>query len=156
MNDKERKEFKIKLKRHVLYKTWRNKIKCLKIESFISIEDSIKLRQNVLNKVDNSSNKKILRDNYELNLKELANLKNLFIPFFEENAILFHSEILECGAIKIKVKHFFEYLDDIPEFTKYKIGWGDIIFVDKNLKYGICLERFEYFHQLCVWIESIF
>lgn len=85
------------------------------------------------------------------NLNKVANLEEIFKIFFYENAILLHYEDRECGAIRIKVEDFFKYLGDIAEFSKFKEGYSDLVLVDENLKYGICVERYEYFNKLFVW-----
>lgn len=59
-----------------------------------------------------------------------------------------HFKDRECGAVKINVKDFFEHLDDI---AKFKEGYRDLIFVDEELRYGICIERYEYFNRLVIW-----
>ncbi|WP_434799143.1 YxiF family protein [Terrisporobacter vanillatitrophus] len=151
-NRRERiKELKIKSKRNSICKTWNSVINCLGADSFISIEDTIRISEEVYNKIDTLPNQEKINIDVEPNLNKVANLEKIFKIFFYENAILLHHEDRECGAIRIKVEDFFKYLGDIAEFSKFKEGYSDLVLVDENLKYGICVERYEYFNKLFVW-----
>ncbi|MEG0051355.1 MAG: hypothetical protein RR712_04180 [Terrisporobacter sp.] len=156
MNNKEHrreriKELKIKSKINCICKTWNQVINCIEVDSFISIEDTIRISEEVYNKIDKLPNQEKINTDVELNLDKVANLEEVFKIFFDENAIVLHYEDRECGAIKIKVEDFFKYLDSIAEFCKFKEGYSDLVLVDENLKYGICVERYEYFNKLFVW-----
>ncbi|MBD8048752.1 MULTISPECIES: YxiF family protein [Clostridium] len=145
------KELKMKSKRKGICKKLDNIINDLEIESFIPVEDTIVISKKVYEKIDTLTNQEEIDKNIEANLIKVASLKEKYKMFFYENAILFHYEDRECGAIKIKIKDFFEHLDDIAEFTKFKGGYRDLILVDEDLKYGICIERYEYFNKLAIW-----
>ncbi len=145
------KELKMKSKRKGIYIKLVNIINNLEIESFISVEDTIVISKKVYKKLDTLINQEEMEKDIESNLIKVASLKEKYKIFFNENAILFHYEDRECGAIKIKVEDFFEHLADIAEFTKFKGGYRDLILVDEDLKYGICIERYEYFNKLAVW-----
>ena len=145
------KELKMKSKRKVICQKLANITNSLNVESFISVEDTIVISNKVYEKIDTLRNQEEIDKNIESNLNELAKLKEEFRMFFNENALLFHYEDRECGAIRIKVEDFFRCLDDIAEFSKFREGYRDLIFVDENLKYGICIERYEYFNKLAVW-----
>lgn len=145
------KELKMKSKRKGICKKLDNIINDLEIEPFIPVEDTIVISKKVYEKIDTLTNQEEIDKNIEANLIKVASLKEKYKMFFYENAILFHYEHRECGAIKIKIKDFFEHLDDIAEFTKFKGGYRDLILVDEDLKYGICIERYEYFNKLAIW-----
>lgn len=145
------KELKLKSKRKSICKKLDNIINDLDIESFISVEDTIVISKKVYEKIDKVTNQEEIEKDIETNLIKVASLKEKYEMFFDENAILFHYDDRECGAIKIKTKDFFEHLEDIAEFTKFKGGYRDLILVDEDLKYGICIERYEYFNKLTIW-----
>lgn len=156
MNNEEKrsnriKELKMKSKRKCICKKLANIINDLEIEAFISVEDTIVVSKKVYEKIDSLTNQEEIDKDIECNLIKVDSLKEKYKIVFNESAILFYYEDRECGAIKIKVKDFFEHLDDIAEFTKFKGGYSDLILVDKDLKYGICVERYEYFNKLAVW-----
>lgn len=145
------KELKMKSKRKVICKNMANIINDLELESFISVEDTIIISKKVYEKIDTLINQEEIEKDIESNLIKVASLKEKFKTFLNENAILFHYEDRDCGAIKIKVDDFFKYLEYIAEFSKFKGGYRDLILIDENLKYGICIERYEYFNKLVVW-----
>lgn len=157
MNNKENrsnklKEIKMKLKRKDICKMLNNFMDDLQIDSFISVEHTIVMSKKVYEKMDTLINQEEIEKDIESNLTKVASLKERYKMFFNENAILFHHDDRECGAIKIKVGCFFEHLDDIAHFSGFKGGYRDLILVDEDLKYGICIERSEYFNTLAVWI----
>lgn len=145
------KELKMKSKRKCMCKKLASIINDLEVESFISVEDTIAISKKVYEKIDTFINQEEIEKDIESNLIKVASLKEKYKMFFNEKAILFHYEDRECGAIKIKVEDFFEHLADIAEFTKFKGGYRDLILVDEDLKYGICIERYEYFNKLVIW-----
>lgn len=156
MNNKENrsnkiKELKMKSKRKGICEKLANIIKDLDLEGFISVEDTIVISKKVYKKIDTLTNQEEIDKDIESNLIKVASLKEKFKMLLNENAILLHYEDRECGAIKIKLDDFFEHLDDIAEFSKFKGGYRDLILVDENLKYGICIERYEYFNKLAAW-----
>lgn len=145
------KELKMKSKRKSICKKLANIINDLEVESFISVEDTIVISKKVYEKIDAFINQEEIEKDVESNLIKVASLKEKYKMVFNEKAILFHYEDRECGAIKIKVEDFFEHLADIAEFTKFKGGYRDLILVDEDLKYGICIERYEYFNKFVIW-----
>lgn len=145
------KELKMKSKRKSICKKLANIINDLEVESFISVEDTIVISKKVYEKIYTLTNQEEIEKGIETNLIKVASLKEKYKMVFNENAILIHYEDRECGAIKIKVEDFFRCLDDIAEFSKFREGYRDLILVDEDLKYGICIERYEYFNKLAVW-----
>ena len=149
------KELKLKAKRKFICKKLDNIISDLGIESFVSVEDTRIISKKVYEKIDTLKNQQEINKNIEDNLIKVTCLKEKYKMLLNQKAVLFHFEDGECGAIKIKIKDFFESLDTIAEFTKFKEGYRDLIFVDEDLKYGICIERYEYFNKLVVWNEMV-
>lgn len=145
------KEFKMQSKRKGICKKLANIINDLEVVSFISVEDTIVISKKVYEKIDTLINQEEMDKDIESNLIRVASLKEKYKMLFNENAVLFHYEDRECGAIKIKVEDFFEHLAEIAEFTKFKGGYRDLVIVDEDLKYGICIERYEYFNKLVIW-----
>lgn len=116
--------------------------------SFISIEDTIAISKKVYEKIDTLISQEEIEKDVEDNLAKVARLKERVEKIFNDKAVLVHFKDRECGAVKINVKDFFEHLDDI---AKFKEGYRDLIFVDEELRYGICIERYEYFNRLVIW-----
>ena len=145
------KELKMKSKKKYICKKLFGIINNLEIESFISVEDTIVISKKVYEKIDTLINQEEMEKDIESNLIKVDSLKEKYKMVFNENAILFHYEDRECGATKIKVEDFFEHLADIAEFTKFKEGYRYLILVDEDLKYGIGIERHEYFNKLAIW-----
>lgn len=116
--------------------------------SFISVEDTIAISKKVYEKIDTLISQEEIEKDVEDNLAKVARLKERVEKIFNDKAVLVHFKDRECGAVKINVKDFFEHLDDIAEF---KEGYRDLIFVDEELRYGICIERYEYFNRLVIW-----
>lgn len=116
--------------------------------SFISVEDTIAISKKVYEKIDTLISQEEIEKDVEDNLAKVARLKERVEKIFNDKAVLVHFKDRECGAVKINVKDFFEHLDDI---AKFKEGYRDLIFVDEELRYGICIERYEYFNRLVIW-----
>ena len=144
-------ELKIKSKRNIICKKFTDIISTLDVDSFISIEDTMTISKRVYKKFDTLKNQEEITKDIDLNMKKVAILEVKFRSLFDKCGILLHYEDRESGAIKIKVEDFFKYLDYIVEFSRFKDGYRDLIFVDEDLMYGICVEKYEYFNKLIVW-----
>ena len=54
----------------------------------------------------------------------------------------------------IKVSDFFNNISKIFEFTSFSDGRRDLLFVDKNFRFGICIERYEYYNCISNWRDK--
>jgi len=144
-------ELKIKSKRRNICSELTGIIDNIEINSFISIKDTIEISKRIYEKMDALSSQEKINKDIKTNLAVIAELKSEYAIYSNECAVLFHSEDRECGAIKVKVEDFFNHLVDIFELTSFAKGHRDLIFVHENLKFGICIERYEYFNKLVVW-----
>ena len=125
----------MKSKRKGICKKLDNIINDLEIESFIPVERHYSNIKKVYEKIDTLTNQEEIDKNIEANLIKVAKLKKKSIKcFFMKMQYCFIMRDRECGAIKIKIKDFFEHLDDIAEFTKFKGGYRDLILVDERFK----------------------
>ena len=147
-------ELRIRLRRRVIFNTLKKFIPSIDNELYIEIEETKLISEKLYRKVDEIKAYEDLNKDEYSNLKRVLAYKEKFKMIFNESAILFHYEDDETGAIRIKVKDFFENLYDISSFTGFSKGCGDLVLINEDLKYGVCIERYEYFNKLVVWTES--
>lgn len=126
----------------------------LNIDAFISIDETIEISNRVYDTIDYlDCNKKIDKD-LQICISEILNLKKEYYKYSDDYAVLFHADDRECGAFMIKVSDFFDHLAYILDFTSFSKGCRDLIYVDKKLRFGICVERYEYFNVLAKWKDA--
>lgn len=57
----------------------------------------------------------------------------------------------ELEAIQVNIDEVNSKLKDILVLSEFTLGNSDFIFVDDELKFGICIERTEYQYELFIW-----
>lgn len=147
---KRKKELKINLNRKVIIEEL-SKYLILQPDSFLSIEDTCILQNELYKKVDVYNNFKVLEKDISTNLKEVYNLKQFFKAYLNYKAVLFYYKACDYGAIQIVTNNFFENIEKMAYFTKFKDGYSDLILVDQELKFGLCIERNEYVNKMTFW-----
>ncbi len=53
--------------------------------------------------------------------------------------------------LKVNVNEVFIHLNRLLEQTKFLSGYGDFILVVEDFRFGLCIERTEYFYELSIW-----
>lgn len=128
-----------------------NYIEKITLDSFISIENTIDLSGNAYKYIDTIENK-IMLDKENKGIVEKINCyKEKFEDISDAEGVLLHYYDRNVGALILTVKEFWHNIDNLLKFIKFYDGYRDLIFVEKNLKFGICIERFEYNNQLVIW-----
>lgn len=148
--EKRKKELQISLNRKMIIDEL-NKYLTLQLDSFLSIDDTLVLQNELFKKVDSINKFKILEKDISANLKEVYELKNYFENFLMHKAILFYHKAFEYGAIEILTKDFYNNIEILASFTKFKDGYSDLLLVDRELKFGLCVERNEYVNKMTYW-----
>lgn len=120
---------------------------------FLSIEETNELSNKIYIKIDKTLFQKEIIKDIDFNIKTLLLIKRQFINIWNQEGILFHFYDRESGAIKISFNNLFNNLEFFIKFIKFDIGYRDFLFVDKELKFGVCIEKFEYFNKLIIWNE---
>lgn len=147
---KRKKELKINLNRKVITEEL-SKYLILQPDSFLSIDDTYVLQNELYKKVDLFNNFIVLEKDISTNLKEVYNLKQFFKDYLSHEAVLFYYKACDYGAIQIFTNDFFENIEQLAYFTKFKDGYSDLILVDQELKFGLCVERNEYVNKMTFW-----
>lgn len=124
----------------------------LQPDSFLSVDDTFVLQTELFKKVDSLNSFKVLEKDISANLKEVYDLKDFFKDYLSQKAVLFYHKACDYGAIKIFINDFFENIEQLAYFTKFKDGYSDLILVDQELKFGLCVERNEYVNKLTFWL----
>ncbi|MGQ7866168.1 YxiF family protein [Bacillus sp. WC2502] len=57
----------------------------------------------------------------------------------------------EIEALEVNVNEVFFHLNRLLEQTKFLSGYGDFILVAEDFRFGLCIERTEYFYELSIW-----
>ena len=122
---------------------------------FFDIEVNSDFCDKAYEKVDTICDKlRIQGENYE-NTIELS--KNYLINFINSNSfendfarLLFFREH-EIEAVKVPIKDIIDNINSILEIMHFNSGYSDFILIDENFRFGICIERTEYFHEFCSW-----
>lgn len=128
-----------------------NKYLTLQLDSFLSVEDTLVLQTELFKKVDSIDKFKILEKEVSVNLKEVYELKKPFEDYLMDKAVLFYHKAYDYGAIEIFTKDFFDNIELLASFIKFKDGYCDLLLVDRGLKFGLCVERNEYFNKMTYW-----
>ncbi|MFR3729051.1 hypothetical protein [Lacrimispora sp.] len=148
---KRKEELKINLNRKRIVEEL-SKYLILQPDSFLSVDETFILQTELFKKVDSLNSFKVLEKDISDNLKEVYSLKNFFKNYLSQKAVLFYHKSCDYGALEIFIKDFFENIEQLAYFTKFKDGYSDLILVDRELKFGLCVERNEYVNKLTYWI----
>lgn len=146
---------KRKNRRSILIKELSRYVK-VSLDSFIEdIEENDAFCKRVFNKLNSIQNKTIIKGN-DLNENiELAKerLKRIMenTNFNGDSIRVFFYRELEIEAVKLNVNEVGTNIDKILDIISFSSGFGDFILVGENLKLGICIERTEYYYELCSW-----
>ncbi|MER3123812.1 hypothetical protein ABQG68_00240 [Bacillus pumilus] len=57
----------------------------------------------------------------------------------------------EIEALLVYVHEVFSLLNQLIEQTKFSSGYGDFILVAEDFRFGLCIERTEYYYELSIW-----
>lgn len=124
----------------------------LQPDAFLSVDDTFVLQTELYKKVDSFLNHTVLEKDISTNLKAVYDLKCLFEDYLSQKAVLFYHKAVFYGAIEILTNQFFENIEQLAHFTKFSDGYSDLILVDRELKFGLCVERNEYVNKLTSWL----
>lgn len=121
------------------------------LDELLTPEETIIFRKQVYDKLDSLPQKQRIGDtdykkNIEISIKLLNNILDS-IKFKDKNVRI----LLSTEAVKIRVNEVFENLNIMLEKIGFLSGKGDFILVDENLDFGVCIERTEYYYELCMW-----
>lgn len=158
MDEQSRKEkiekLKIKTRRNNICSSLNGIVDDIDINAFISVNDTIEISNKIYEKIDSLNNKEKIGKEAEVNISAIFDLKKDYQLYNNEYGLLFHADDRECGALMIKVSDFFNNISKIFEFTSFSDGRRDLLFVDKNFRFGICIERYEYYNCISNWRDK--
>lgn len=120
-------------------------------EDFISIEETINLTEEVYKRLDATPNQSKIEKEYQTSRDSLLALKEKTRMFFDKDVVLLHRLDRESGAVVMSLHCFWFNLDYLLDFIGFRDGYRDLVAVDKNLEFGICIERHEYYNNLALW-----
>lgn len=149
--EKRKEELKINLNRRRIIEELSQYL-ILQSDPFLSIDDTFVLQTELFKKVDSLNSFKVIEKDISDNLKEVYELKDFFKDYLSQKAVLFYHKACDYGAIEIFINDFFENIEQLAYFTKFNDGYSDLILVDRELKFGICVERNEYVNKLTFWL----
>ncbi|GGB72791.1 YxiF family protein [Fictibacillus barbaricus] len=157
VNDRKKRirSLQIKKRREKIIKEMKAKNISLSLDSFLDIQYSMNLLNELFDKIDKLKEDKHeikFKHSNEVAIKHLSDLK-LKMPFkFQyKKVILFHQNHLETGAIIINIEDVFKEINWMVSFSGYTKETFDFIIVEPKLEYGICIEIREYQDILTNW-----
>ncbi len=115
------------------------------------------LLNNIYEKIDFNSqdDKKVLllekNEKLDMYYNEIMKFKQEIFQIQDSVECIIFIEFKELYPIVIDGNIVFEYLDVFFEISGFKEGNADFIFTSKDLSYGICIEKYEYFNKLIKW-----
>lgn len=115
------------------------------------------LLNNIYEKIDFNSqdDKKVLllekNEKLDMYYNEIMKFKQEIFQIQDSVECIIFIEFKELYPIVIDGNIVFEYLDVFFEISGFKEGNSDFIFTSKDLSYGICIEKYEYFNKLIKW-----
>lgn len=152
-NDKRKEKIealkKISRRKHLIKEL--NDYISVSFDELLTPEETIMFRKKVYDKLDSLTEKQRIGDtdykkNTEISIKLLNDIKDN-IKFKDKKGRL----LLSNEAVKVNINEVFENLNIILEKTDFLKGRGDFILVDDSLDFGVCIERTEYYYELCMW-----
>ncbi|WP_252067791.1 hypothetical protein [Bacillus sp. 7788] len=57
----------------------------------------------------------------------------------------------EIEAVLLNLNEVFSHLNQLLEQTKFLSGYGDFILVAEDFRFGLCIERTEYYYEFSTW-----
>ncbi len=159
MNEKYIAEYKDKLNQNVLKNIIFNRLPILKDFGikFIEKDKSSLLLNEIYKKIDFNSqdNKNVLliEKNEKINLyyNEVMEFRNKIFKIQNNIECVLFIEFKEFYPVIINGNMVLQYIDIFFDITGFKEGNADFIFVSKDLSYGICIEKYEYYNKLVKW-----
>lgn len=157
--DNDRKErirnLQIKNSRKLLYKKLNTVLDDIKLDDFISLNDTKKLQEKVFSimaEMDAKNEFLIapLDVSYE---KILKDIKQYFEQKAGDKIVFFHHDALDIGAIELNIRTVLNNISYIVSESEMGVRGCRILLVSKDVKYGLCLWRGEYEIKLYKWID---
>jgi len=105
----------------------------------------------VYEKIDTIPNQKALPTDPNIAKEEVLNLKESIRHLLDKRVVLFHGDNGDTGALIIELGDFFNNLCWYLNFVRFISGYGDVVLVEENLKFGVCVERYEYQNNMITW-----
>ncbi|MBP2001375.1 hypothetical protein J2Z69_002418 [Paenibacillus shirakamiensis] len=144
------KQLKINVKRKEVLSTLSGQIP-VTIEDFLSIEETTRVSKKVYEIIDTITNQTELVKDYQINVNTLLHTKERTKGFQNNNVAILHRHDRDTGALVMTIESFWGNMNEILSFVGFKDGYRDLVVVDKDLQFGLCIERHEYHNNLVVW-----
>ncbi|MEK4051570.1 YxiF family protein [Bacillus sp. FSL K6-2839] len=146
-NLKKKKQKKTLNERIKLYDTSRksifsieeNQLYCQKVFTFLqSREDKIQIHGNHY------------REHIEKSTHMLKEMVSQVKVTPTQGRLIFFREH-EIEAVLLNLNEVFSHLNQLLEQTKFLSGYGDFILVAEDFRFGLCIERTEYYYEFSTW-----
>ncbi|WP_345820466.1 YxiF family protein [Bacillus pumilus] len=146
-NLKKKKQKKTLNERIKLYDTARksifsieeNQLYCQKVFTFLqSREDKIQIHGNHY------------REHIEKSTHMLKEMVSQVKVTPTQGRLIFFREH-EIEAVLLNLNEVFSHLNQLLEQTKFLSGYGDFILVAEDFRFGLCIERTEYYYEFSTW-----
>lgn len=121
-------------------------------DSFLEVRETTKLIDKLYHKIDSFKKYEQVSKQLSENLNKIKSLQSKFVKFQNMQGVILYKNCRKYGAIKICVKDFFYNLNSFSDFLEFSEGKGDLMLIEKNLNFGIYLERYEYLNKLFYWL----
>lgn len=157
--DKDRKErqlnLQIKNSRKLLYKKINTFLDDIKLDDFISLNDTKILQGKVFSVMaDMDAKNDFLRAPLDVSYEKiLEDNKQFFEQKAEDKIVFFHHDALDIGAIELNFRTVLNNISYIVTESEMGVRGCRILLVSKDVKYGLCLWRGEYEIKLYKWIN---
>lgn len=154
MDRKERiKTLMIENNRKLLYQKMQVYVNDITLDSFISLNETKKLQEDVFSIMSDMDEKKeCLIIPLDISYYEIldSNKENWRIKT-ENNIVFFHRDALDIGAIELNIRTVFDNIKYIVSESEMGDYGCRILLVSRDLKYGMCLWRGEHDMKLYKW-----
>lgn len=156
--NKDRKErimnLQIKNSRKLLYEKINMRLDDIKLDDFISLNDTKILQEKVFSIMADMDTKNEflispLNVSYE---KILEDNKQYFEQKAGDKIVFFHHDALDIGAIELNVRTVLKNISYIVAESEMGVRGCRILLVSRDVKYGLCLWRGEYEIKLYKWM----
>lgn len=145
-------ELNVRVKRRELVSRLNHQLPEMEM-NFLSIEETADFSKKVYEKIDTISDQVKLPKDYQTSVNSILNNKERIDRLQNKDIVILHRNDSETGALVLDVQYFWGNIDSVIALSGFKDGYRDLIVVEKNMNFGLCIERHEYYNKLVVWLS---
>lgn len=126
----------------------------LSLDVFLGIEETREIKKLIYRYMDEkSSEQEEILKGIEVSVYKIFSVKPLFYNYLDQTAYLFYDGDRETGGIRIRLNDVYQNIEFIMNFTSFSQDFSDLLIVDAQFNFGLCIERQEYNNIFVYWAK---